>query len=34
MIQLPIKNLVAKYAVTVMGAIALLLFSFGYASAF
>lgn len=31
---MPIKNLTAKYAVAVMGAIALLMLSFGYAAAF
>lgn len=34
MIKNPIKSLTAKYAVTVMGALSLLMLSFGYASAF
>lgn len=31
---MPIKNLAAKYAIAVMGAVALLMLSFGYVSAF
>lgn len=34
MIQIPIKSLTAKYVVAVMGALSLLLLSFGYTSAF
>lgn len=34
MIQIPIKSLTAKYVVAVMGAIALLMLSFGFTSAF
>lgn len=34
MIKNPIKSLTAKYAVIVMGALSLLMLSFGYASAF
>lgn len=34
MIQNPIKSITAKYVVAVMGAVSLLLLTFGYASAF